>query len=376
MGVYIHIPFCKQKCVYCDFLSFECEDVQATDRYVEALLCETEAKGKEYPGYKVDTVFIGGGTPSILPADQIGRMMAKVRDIFAVCEDAEITIETNPGTLTVAKLAAYRAAGINRLSMGVQSFDDEILKRIGRIHTEEEARQSFHAARKAGFDNINIDLMFSVPGHSREKWHKTLQQAIAVNPEHISFYSLQLEEGTPLFRAFERGEFKPTSDEEDRVMYHEAIKSFEEAGYEHYEISNVAKPGRESRHNLKYWSMQDYLGIGIGAHSFLDGIRFSNTADMGKYIAAAGQCAYDTYKVNSKRDNAGEFVFTGLRKMKGIALDEFAARFEASFFDFYRAETDEIKEYIENGFLSINDGKLSLTEKGIDISNEIMAVFV
>ncbi|MDD4389945.1 MAG: radical SAM family heme chaperone HemW [Eubacteriales bacterium] len=376
LGLYIHIPFCKKKCVYCDFLSFECDDFLVQNKYVDAILNEVELKCREYAGYSVDTIFIGGGTPSILQEGQIERIIKKVRESFRMCENAEITIESNPGTLTREKLTEYRRVGINRLSVGVQSFDDELLKLIGRIHTVEDVRDSLREARNAGFDNINIDLMFSIPGHSKEKWHATLEKAVEMDPQHISFYSLQLEEGTPLFEAFKQGKFNPASDEEDREMYHYGINFLKEAGYQHYEISNAAKPQGECKHNMKYWSMQDYLGIGIGAHSFMRGIRFSNTSDIREYIAESGGCGYKTYTVNSIRDDAGEFMFTGLRKVEGIDLSEFEQRLGTSFFDFYAPEQDEINEYINNGFLELRGDKMRLTEKGIDISNDIMAVFV
>lgn len=376
LGLYVHIPFCLQKCVYCDFLSSANGDAALYEDYVRALLSETAAKGTAYADYTVDTVFIGGGTPSVLEGGQILRVMDGIRAHFSVDGEAEITIEANPGTLTEQKLGDYRRAGINRLSMGVQSFDDGLLGFIGRIHTADEARESFALARRAGFDNINLDLMFSIPGHTYEKWTATLVTAVALRPEHISFYSLQLEEGTPLFTAFERGEFMPASDADDRRMYRDGLTALQAAGYVQYEISNAALPGRESRHNLKYWSLDEYLSLGIGGHSFVNGTRFSNTTDIAAYIADEGKTEHATFHVNSVRDNAGEFVFTGLRKTEGISLTEFATRIGTPFDEFYRAEEREIREYIAGGFLELRDDRLRLTETGTDISNAVMSVFV
>ncbi len=343
---------------------------------MRALLSETAAKGPSYGDYTVDTVFIGGGTPSVLEGGQILRIMDNIREHFSVDEEAEITIEANPGTLTEQKLNDFGRACINRLSMGVQSFDDGLLRLIGRIHTAHEARESFLMARRAGFDNINLDLMFSIPGHTHEKWKETLDAAVALRPEHISLYSLQIEEGTPLFASFERGEFIPASDADDRSMYRTGLSTLQAAGYVQYEISNVALPGRESRHNLKYWSMDEYLSLGIGGHSFVNNTRFSNTTDIARYIADAGKTEAATFHVNSVRDNAGEFVFTGLRKTEGISLTEFARRIGVPFDEFYRTEEREIRKYTAGGFLELNGDRLRLTETGTDISNAVMSVFV
>ena len=332
--------------------------------YVESLLADIDAYGAVYAdAYLVDTVFIGGGTPTILPAVFVGMILDKLRECFVLAADAEITIESNPKTLTEEKLAAFQTYGVNRLSIGVQSFDDRILKTLGRAHSAEDAVESIVLAKECGFSNINLDLMFAVPGHTMECWVDTLKQAIALAPAHISFYSLQIEEGTPFYDRFMAGEITEISDFEDRRMYHKAIAMLKAAGYAQYEISNAAKPGKACRHNLKYWSMEDYLGIGESASSYLQGVRFT-------------EAPVPEFHVNSREDDMSEFVFTGLRKTCGIKLAEFSHRFGADFWTVYADRRSELAAFLENGQLLETCGRLQLSEDGIDISNRIMAVFV
>lgn len=332
--------------------------------YIKSLIDDI----KEYSGvyghqYQVDTIFIGGGTPSILDPNHIVKVLDCVREHFDVAEDAEITIESNPKTLTREKLLAYRSAGINRLSIGLQSFDEGCLKTLGRVHTAQDFLDNFYLARECGFDNINIDLMFAIPGHTMEIWEDTLAQAIGLNPEHVSFYSLQIEEETPFYDMFIKGEIDQIPDEVDRQMYHLAIRRLKQAGYEHYEISNCAKPGRQCRHNLKYWSMEDYLGIGSGASSYMEGIRFAESPLM-------------EFHENDFEDETAEFVFTGLRKTCGISLVEFENRFGKGFWQVFGDRRAELEEYFERKQLIEEKDILRLSDKGFDISNQIMAVFV
>ena len=253
LGLYIHIPFCRKKCKYCDFLSFPCTSEQVYREYVTALCMEMDSRREDCESYVVDSVFIGGGTPSLISPEDIRRLMDTVRKDFHLAEDAEITIETNPASITQAKLDAYLASGINRISIGIQSFDNHILRRLGRLHDKNEAFQKIQMVRKSGFTNINIDLMFGIPEQPMKTWLDTIRQGIFLGPQHISLYSLQLEKGTPLYKeVYEDKLFAPTPEILDREMYHEAIRLLRQAGYVHYEISNTAFPGKESKHNLKY----------------------------------------------------------------------------------------------------------------------------
>ncbi|NBH60079.1 radical SAM family heme chaperone HemW [Anaerotruncus sp. 80] len=364
LGIYIHIPFCLQKCLYCGFYSSGGSSLAQQEAYIEELLEDIKAYGEVYgQKYLVDTVFFGGGTPSILPASLIGKVMDQLRQCFFLDKEVEITIESNPKTLTKEKLLAYRSFGINRLSIGIQSFDDGILKNLGRAHDSSDAVLSFQMARQCGFDNINLDLMFAVPGHTMEIWEKTLKQAVNLQPAHISFYSLQIEEDTPYYEMFQRGEITEISDEEDRRMYHRAIEVLKEAGYDHYEISNTAKAGKQCRHNLKYWSLADYLGIGSGASSYVEGVRFT-------------EAPFLEFHKNTREDDMCEFVFTGLRKTCGIDLAEFERRFAVAFWEVYADRRKELTAFLESGSLLEDHGRLRLSEAGIDISNQIMAVFV
>jgi len=364
LGIYIHIPFCLAKCKYCGFYSHDGASPEEQAEYVESLLNDIDEYGRVYgTEYIVDTIFIGGGTPSILPSPYIGEILDRIRANFRVEPDAEISMESNPKTLTYENLLEYRKAGVNRLSIGVQSLDDDCLKALGRVHTAADFRRNFIMAREAGFDNINMDLMFAIPGHTLETWEETLDEAIALGPEHISFYSLQIEEDTPFYEMYRQGEFDQVPDDIDREMYHMAIAKLKAAGYEHYEISNACKPGRECKHNLKYWSMEDYLGIGDSASSYMKGIRFAEAPLM-------------EYHENTFDDEVSEFVFTGLRKTRGIRFDDFESRYGREFWDVFGDRRAELAPYFEAGQLVETEEGLHLSEEGFDISNAIMAIFV
>ncbi|MBK5263496.1 MAG: radical SAM family heme chaperone HemW [Peptostreptococcaceae bacterium] len=401
LGLYLHIPFCMKKCLYCDFLSFADVSAAIQNDYINMLIREVVSKGKLYrKDYFVDTIFIGGGTPSLIEEALIVDLMSAIKVNFNVMEDAEITIESNPGTLSKDKLEAYIGAGINRLSMGAQSMDDHCLKLMGRIHHAEDLVDNFKLARAVGFKNINIDLMFAIPEQSIEIWQETLKKTIALQPEHISFYSLQIEEETPYFEMFKTGELNQTVDEVDRNMYHMGIEMLKEAGYSHYEISNAAKPGYECRHNLKYWSFADYLGLGLGAHSFIrnnerdnnwadatsrknsicetNDARFSNTKNLESYMekCRTGQSVEDWQHTNTQKDSISEYIFTGLRKTRGINLREFEEIFGVSIEEYYKEQWLNIKRFICDKYLFMDNDKLMLTEKGIDVSNKILVEFV
>lgn len=401
-GLYIHIPFCVKKCNYCAFLSYPAEESPRAE-YTDALISEIRMRSAGQNRIRLDTIYIGGGTPSVLDVSQLSRIIKAVRQYYDVAPDAEITLEANPGTLgkkdvvTRTKLTAYRSMGINRLSMGVQSMDNDRLHFMGRIHTPGDVVRDMRLAREMGFDNINLDLIFSVPGEDTEDALDDARRIIELRPEHISCYSLQMEEGTPFYEMAERGEITEIPDEEDRETYHRICGLLKEAGYEHYEISNFALAGKKSRHNSLYWNMDDYIGCGLGASGFVYGTRYRNTADMKEYIdfysiffddekCEDGVTApYEEVHKNTPFDNISEAVFTGLRRKEGITYEDAltaygievsAAAESERFWEIFADARKEAETYAENGFLIIDDTGLRLTEKGIDISNGIMSLFV
>ena len=400
LGIYIHIPFCVRKCEYCDFLSGAGNN-QMKKAYVDALLKEIEAAAAMHQGYIISTVFFGGGTPSILLPEEIRRIMEKLRALFPFKEsfkgeDSEITIEANPGTLNREKLLIYKQAGINRLSIGLQTANNKELVTLGRIHTWEEFLESYHMARDLGFANINVDLMSGLPGQTLQSLEDTLTKVISLNPEHISAYSLIIEEGTPFYHKYYTKESEgnlyekevnslPDEDTE-RTMYDLTNKILKEHGYGHYEISNYSKPGFDSRHNLAYWERKSYLGFGIGAASLINHHRFSNTGDISKYIKYSSRLNSIRQEVTSllKKEEIEEFMFLGLRMMKGISINDFYINFETSFFDIYGEVSEKL---IREGLLEVSDrleytkennkdARIRLTKKGIDVSNYVMAEFL
>ena len=377
LGLYIHIPFCRQKCKYCDFLSFPCTSEQVYREYVTALCMEMESRREDCQGREVDTVFIGGGTPSLLQPEDFRRMMDSIQSNFHLAEETEITIETNPNSISQQKLDAYLENGVNRISIGIQSFDNQILHRLGRLHDKNEAFQKIQMVRKSGFTNINIDLMFGIPEQAMKTWLDTIRQGIFLGPQHISLYSLQLEKGTPLYKeVYEDKMFAPTPEIIDLEMYHEAITLLKQAGYVHYEISNTAFPGKESRHNLKYWSYEEYLGLGPGASSFFGGKRFKNHEKMNRYIDSIKkrEVPMDERSIEhySDREEMGIYVFTGLRKKEGISLDDFRSRFDVDLFTVY--DPAILKRH--KGLINLYNNQLYLTDAGMDVSNTVMAEFV
>lgn len=368
LGIYIHIPFCHSRCNYCGFYSNAISDCRGYDKilqdYMLHILEEIKDKGAKYRNkYLVDTIFIGGGTPSVMPSKQIKCILEKIRECFFISTELEITIEGNPESLDHENLSKYIEVGVNRLSIGVQSFDDNTLHKLGRIHLSKEAKEKFFLARNLGFQNINLDLMFGLPGQTIGIWERTLEEAIKLKPEHLSIYSLQIEEGTQFYREYIKGELDVMTDDLDRKMYHNAIKKLKLAGYRHYEISNFAKPGKECRHNLKYWSFEDYLGIGDSASSFINGIRFTEKPN-------------EEFHINDFWDNVGEYMFTGLRKVEGISKTQFFEKFGKEFWDVYGDRKKEMETFFKSGTLIEEDDRLKISEDGFDISNNIMAVFV
>lgn len=366
LSLYIHIPFCVQKCRYCDFLSFHADE-ETKLRYVSMLTDELVDRAQELIGRNVVTVYIGGGTPSVLPAGCIGQIMEKVYKAFDVAADAEITIEVNPGTVNEDKLKEYREAGINRLSIGLQSANDKELRLLGRIHTFAEFEETYRLARQAGFDNINIDLISALPFQTIDDYRTSLETVIALKPEHISAYSLQLEEETYLFE--HRDEYTFPTEDEDREMYYLTGKMLSEAGYRRYEISNYALEGYESRHNSRYWTRGDYLGVGLGAASLIDEVRMSNTDSM--FVYMKGFDVAESHEL-TRRDRIEEFMFLGMRLTAGVDPEDFYNEFGVDIRDIYGGTLDRLKEQK----LITDDKKIKLTDLGLDVSNYVFTQFL
>ena len=424
LELYFHIPFCVRKCFYCDFLSAPAD--QETKRlYMEALLTETAGSALRYADYRVVSLFIGGGTPSSVAVSAVERLMETVGSNYHMAQDVEVTIEVNPGTVTQEGLERYRRAGINRLSIGLQSAVDAELAAIGRIHTWEQFKQVYAAARRAGFRNINVDIMSALPGQTLSGYRNTLERVLALDspPEHISAYSLILEEGTPLYERYERGELKLPDEDTDREMYRETRERLEKAGYHRYEISNYAKRGYECRHNCGYWERRQYAGFGLGAASLVDNIRFHNGADLAAYLADPLGSRKEIHSL-SRGEQMEEFLFLGLRLTEGVSFGKFRQLFGQEMEEIYgqvirknvrdgllqiipwtgTGESEERKvrerrdrggngqegnmegqnngeenireEIIRKGRQAGDMDRLALTEKGLDVSNYVMAQFL
>lgn len=374
LELYIHIPFCVRKCAYCDFLSNPANQ-ETREVYVNALIKEIQAYGEMASDYVVTTIFLGGGTPSILEGAQMKRIFEAVREIFEIRQDAEITMEANPGTVTREKLQIYRETGINRISFGLQSVNNEELKMLGRIHSYEEFLESYQLARECGFENINIDLISAIPKQTLRSWEETLNKVICLNPEHISAYSLIVEEGTPFADMYGEGcpgEKELPSEEEEREIYKRTEELLLKAGYHRYEISNYAKEGKECRHNLGYWERKEYLGIGLGASSLINNVRFHNIEELSFYIQNSKslkeiQCDRE---VLSETEQMEEFVFLGMRKMQGISVIEFEKTFGKSIWECYGANIERLQK---ERLIEVEQDMLRLTRRGIDVSNYVFA---
>ena len=373
--IYVHIPFCVRKCGYCAFLSAP-SDTETRKSYTRTLLREIRLAAAQMTGEEqAVSVFFGGGTPSLLPAEQIAEIMRELKASFRIRKDAEISIEANPGTLSREKLGIYRECGINRLSMGLQSPAEEELKCLGRIHDYGQFLESFRAARSEGFDNINVDLMYAIPGQTAEGWRNNLNIVGSLGPEHISAYGLMIEEGTPFHKLAEEEKLPLPDEEEEYRMYEDTAQVLSAFGYRQYEISNYALPGRECRHNIGYWTRRDYLGLGIGAASLFRGERFSNTSSLEEYLREAGNPERIRRERVSldRKDEIEEFMFLGLRMTEGISKTEFRDKFGTSVETVYQAVLDR---YISAGLLEDKEERIFLTRPGIHISNTVMADFL
>lgn len=363
IGLYIHVPFCKSKCRYCDFASYQGALAKFGEDYISALISEISGYKKEEK-IPVDTVYFGGGTPSILPVPLLEKVLASARDSFMILPDAEITVEVNPGTVDAEKVLAYKRLGINRVSIGLQSVHENELKILGRIHTFDEFLNAYNLFRDAGFDNVSVDLMYGIPAQTIHSFELTLDRVLALSPEHVSVYGLIVEEGTPFFEMQDKLNLPTLDDECD--MYYLAHKKLTSLGYSHYEISNYAKRGRESQHNLKYWRDCEFVGVGLSAYSYLDGKRYGNGRNLADYLR--GERILDVVEL-SREDVMYEYAMMRLRLMSGIDLAEYKDRFGV---DFTEGREELIEKYCRLGLAEL-DSSFRLNEKGFYVSNTILS---
>ena len=384
IGLYIHIPFCKQKCSYCDFCSYANKE-SFIKRYIQCVLKEIIEVGNnnkiDFENGKDDlflvkTIYIGGGTPSLIESKYIVQTIEEIKSNFELDENAEITIEVNPGTVTLEKLEDYNKAGINRLSIGLQSTHEHLLKEIGRIHTYLDFLDTFRFAREAGFENINVDLMIGLPNQTLAEVQDSIEEIVSMEPEHISVYSLILEEGTPLFKKVEEGLELP-DEELERKMYWNVKRILEANGYNHYEISNFAKQGYESKHNLDCWNQKEYIGFGIAAHSYTNGIRYSNIENIEQYIKNYDEDKTEENLVfHEKQDMETmqkEYMLLGLRKIDGVSIQEFKIKFVANPVFLYHSELEKL---VNEELLEIDGDQIKLTNKGLDLANIVWEEFI
>lgn len=372
-GLYIHIPFCKRKCLYCDFPSYSNMEKHISP-YIEALKREIKLIALKHPGMHLTSIFIGGGTPTYISSQYMQDILQTVQACFDIQKEAEISIEANPGTFDFFRLQKYREMGINRLSIGLQAWQDRLLKKLGRIHTQKEFLKGFQAAKEAGFQTINIDLMLGLPDQSLEDWKETLRQVSSLNPTHLSCYSLIVEEGTPFYTIQEQGKLKLDEDLE-REMYYYTKEYLKKQGYNHYEISNFAKQGFECKHNLLYWDVKPYIGVGAAAHSFINGVRYANISLLPKYIEELSHNRLPVAKEHTvtKQELIQEFMFLGLRKIEGVSKQNFHQKFGKSIEKVYR---DVLQELQDEKLLQIKGDNIFLTSKGLDFANRVFQAFL
>lgn len=374
LGLYIHIPFCVTKCKYCDFNSFKI-DLNEKIKYLNYLGEEMKLYKEEIKNREIDSVFVGGGTPSILNENEINILFEKIKENFNIKSNAEITMECNPGTLTLNKLKVMKKSGVNRLSIGLQAVQNHHLKYIGRIHTFEEFEKNYHDAKQMGFDNINIDLMYALPNQSREDWMESLEKVVKLNPTHISAYSLILEENTELFKMYERDEFNLLEENTDIEMYEYTIDYLKSHGYNQYEISNYAKDNFECKHNVLYWKCEEYVGIGASASGYFNGIRYNNICELDNYekMILEGEKPIEWEEKLSIKDEIEESIFLGLRMNEGIQISDFKEKYN---FDFEKEYKNEIEKLSKMELIEIDNNLMKLTQKGREISNSVFVEFI
>ena len=384
IGLYIHIPFCKQKCSYCDFCSYA-EKQDLISKYIKCLLQEIKEVGINNRAdfengkddlFSIKTIYIGGGTPSLIESKYIVQIMEEIKSNFELDENVEITIEVNPGTVTLEKLEDYNKAGINRLSIGLQSTHEHLLKEIGRIHTYLDFLDTYRFAREAGFENINVDLMIGLPNQTLAEVQDSIEEIVSMEPEHVSVYSLILEESTPLFKKVEEGLELP-DEELERKMYWTVKQTLEANGYNHYEISNFAKQNYESKHNLDCWSQKEYIGFGVAAHSYTNGIRYSNIENLEQYIKNYEEDKTEENLIfHEKQDMEAmqkEYMLLGLRKIDGVSIQDFKIKFVANPVFLYH---DKLEKLVNEDLIEIDGDQIKLTNKGLDLANIVWEEFV
>lgn len=373
-GLYVHIPFCQSKCHYCDFLSFsQNHDMEA---YSQGLQKEIISYGKLYDGlHTIASIFIGGGTPTALPPFLLEKVCETIVNVFELEEDVEWTIEANPGTLTKGHIEVIKKFPINRISLGLQSCESHLLRRMGRIHTKKDWEETVEALQSAGITNINTDLMFGLPNQTLEDLKQTLEEVTKKDIKHLSVYTLIVEEGTPFYSAYEKGQLALPSEEEERKMYTYIKNYLKQKGYTQYEVSNWAKEGYACKHNCSYWTLDEYIGVGLGAHSFVEGIRYENTSEMATYIEAHGnlQKIISDKQPLSEKNRMEEFMFLGLRMTKGINVNVFKRKFGQDLFEIYG---DVVTRWIKEKLLVHDKDNIFFTEQGIEVSNQILATFL
>ena len=378
IGIYIHIPFCKKKCEYCDFISYSQKE-DCIEKYVDALIKSIEISkkniNKKY--YKVNTIYIGGGTPSFINSKYIVKILEKVRAWFNVSNDAEITIELNPGTVNEEKIIDYKNAGINRVSIGLQAVQDEILKMLGRIHNFSEFLDTYNMVQKNGFKNINVDLMLGLPNQTLDNIEESVNKIISLNPNHVSVYSLIVEDGTPIERKITSGILNLPEEDLERKMYYKVKEILEKNGYNHYEISNFAKKGFESKHNMNCWNQEEYLGFGLASHSYFENKRFSNIENLDEYIKNIEENNFDkniiVHEIQSEEAKKKEYMLLGLRKIEGVSISKFEQKFRIHPLFYFRFEISKLEE---EGLIEVDLDNIKLTQKGLDFANLVWEEFV
>lgn len=381
LGIYVHIPFCKQKCSYCDFISYWDKN-DLVEKYIEVLKQEIKNNTEDVSKYEISTIYIGGGTPSYIESEYIGEILKIIKQKYNVSKNAEITIEVNPGTVTQEKLRSYAESGINRISIGLQSCNNNLLKMIGRIHTYEDFLSTYTLAREVGFKNINVDLMIGLPNQTLEDVKKSLEEIIKLNPKHISVYSLIVEEGTPIEKKIVKGELKLPNEELERQEYWEVKRTLENSGYKHYEISNFAKRGYESKHNLNCWEQKEYLGFGIAAHSYMNGVRYSNVEHIEEYLKkemGSEKCEVGKntsniiHEIQTEENKKKEYMLLGLRKIDGIKISSFKNKFGCNPIIEFK---NELNKLVQEKLIEIDLDQIKLTKKGIDLANLVWEEFI
>lgn len=378
LGVYIHMPFCKQKCYYCDFVSYTNKEPKVKE-YIDCVI--KEINSYEFEKYNITTIYIGGGTPSFIDGYDIKRIIENIKNKLqnnnTKWEEIEITIEVNPGTVTAEKLRNYKEAGINRISVGLQATQDKLLKQIGRIHSYQDFLNTYKLLKQIGFENINVDLMLGLPNQHIKDLKESLEKIVALNPTHISVYSLIIEEGTPINKLLEEGKIELPDEEQERRMYWYVKDFLELKGYNHYEISNFSKKEKKSKHNINCWNQEQYIGIGVAAHSYLDDVRYSNTSDLEEYIKNIKEKNIEKNRSIEEEqrleDKRNEFMMLGFRKIEGVDIAKFKEKFIDNPIFLYK---DKIKKLTDEGLIEVDLNNIRLTSKGLDLANIVFEEFI